>query len=227
MPLWSGDRITLEVAIQELDTASITYPPVALRSRRQVRDLYLEIPLEALQSDRDGDGLTDITEEHLLLDPDNPDSDGDGIRDGDDPLPNVKNDPSATDQSYLARILEHIFKLPEQAIIEPVDRGPGVLIAGQPAAAPSLLRPLFILGNSADFAGLRTALTVLVYSPEDVGRLSARSPDFHALDLSGIVFNRAHDRGHLTWSLGWTGGTLRLIRQGNAWRVESMGRWVS
>jgi len=227
MRLWSGDRITLEVAVQELDPASITYPPVALRSRRQVRDLYLEIPLEALQSDRDGDGLTDIVEEHLLLDPDNPDSDGDGIRDGDDPLPNVKNEPAATANSYLARILEHIFKRPEQAIIEPVDRGPGVLIAGQLAVAPSLLRPLFVVGNPADFAGLRTALTVLVYSPEDVERLLARSADFHALDLSGIVFNRAHDRGHLTWNLGWTGGALRVIRQGNVWRVESMGQWVS
>ena len=41
----------------------------------------MEIPIAALRSDRDKDGITDILEEHLLLNPDNADSDGDGIDD--------------------------------------------------------------------------------------------------------------------------------------------------
>jgi len=51
MPIWSGDRITLEVAVQELDPTSITYPPVFLRSSPPGIDLYLEIPISALESD--------------------------------------------------------------------------------------------------------------------------------------------------------------------------------
>ncbi|MCB1188528.1 hypothetical protein KDL29_15310 [bacterium] len=52
---------------------------------------YVEIPLslEDVQRDSDGDGLTDIAERLLLLDPANPDCDDDGIPDGSDCTPNA------------------------------------------------------------------------------------------------------------------------------------------
>jgi hypothetical protein len=43
-------------------------------------------PSEVLR-DSDGDGLTDVEEARLGLDPRDPDTDRDGIRDGDDPAP--------------------------------------------------------------------------------------------------------------------------------------------
>jgi hypothetical protein len=226
MPLWSRDRITLEVAVQELDPSSITYPPVGLRSRRRASDLYLDIPLAALESDRDGDGLTDIVEEHLLLNPDNPDSDGDGLQDGKDPLPNVKNTGPVDGDNYITAILQHIFHLPEGAIIEPVDRDPSILGAKR-AEEPSIIRPLIVQGVAAEFSGVRLSTPVLVYSGEQVARIRARSADFHALSLSPVVFNRAHDKGYVVWSRGWTGGTLRVFRGGAAWRVEVLSSWIS
>ncbi|MCB1220980.1 MAG: hypothetical protein H7A35_08185 [Planctomycetales bacterium] len=48
--------------------------------------------LAELRSDRDGDGLTDITEQRLLTDPDNPDTDGDGTPDRLDCTPNASLD---------------------------------------------------------------------------------------------------------------------------------------
>src|SRR5436309_15066350 len=125
MPLGSGDRITLEVAVQELDPASITYPPVALHSTRRGSDLYLEIPIAALTSDRDGDGLTDIVEEHLLLNPDKADSDGDGLDDSHDPARNERRT-LATKKGELTSILQHIVHLLEGAIIQTAARGPDV-----------------------------------------------------------------------------------------------------
>jgi hypothetical protein len=228
MPLLSGDLLTLEVAVQELDTGSITYPPVALRSKRRASDLYLEIPIASLQSDRDGDGLTDIVEEHLLLNPDNPDSDGDGVPDGLDPLPNVKNAGSGGGDA-LRYILQHIFNLPEGAIIEPVDRAldPASMLDRKFAEEPGLLRPLLVHGTPEEFAGVRLATSVLVYSDAQVAELLAHSPDFHALSLTPVVFNRAHDRGYVTWDRGWTGGTLRVIREKKSWRVEVMGSWIT
>ena len=225
----AGDRIKLEVVVQELDTSSITYPPVSLRSARRAPDLYLEIPLASLQADRDHDGLTDIVESHLLLDPDQADSDGDGVEDGRDALPNVKNTEGLRDRDYITSILQHIFRMPERAIIEPVDRGPGIdsIALGKFAIQPGPMRPILIEGNPADFAGLRPASMVFVYSDGDLDRLRAHSPDFHALALGTPVFNRARDRGYVSWSLGWTGGTLRVVREGDTWRVEEISSWVT
>jgi hypothetical protein len=50
---------------------------------------YVRVPLAVLRSDRDGDGLTDLMEPFFDLDPDNPDTDGDGIRDKQDHNPLV------------------------------------------------------------------------------------------------------------------------------------------
>jgi hypothetical protein len=229
LPILSGDRITLEVVVQEIDPSTISYPPVSLKSLRRASGLYIEMPLAALTSDRDHDGLTDIVEAHLLLNPDNPDSDGDGIDDGRDMLPNVKNSSPATDNSYLAQILEQISGRSEGAIIEPVDRDPNSVVdyidrAGEPQ---SMNRPLFVQGQPEDFAGLRTGSRVLVYSDADIERLRAQSPDFHALTLRPVVFNRAHDRGFVSWSMGWTGGTLRLIRERNTYRIEVIIHWIT
>src|SRR5882724_6523784 len=90
LPLFAGDHLQVEVEVRELDPASISFPPVReIRVKRQARGLYLDLRLADLTRDTDGDGLTDLAEERLLTDPRRPDSDGDGIPDGRDPLPLV------------------------------------------------------------------------------------------------------------------------------------------
>ncbi|HEY2737880.1 MAG TPA: hypothetical protein VGK45_05705, partial [Thermoanaerobaculia bacterium] len=90
LPLFAGDHLHVEVEIRELDPTKITFPPIDLAPKRTARGLYLDIPLEALTRDSDGDGLTDLAEARLLTDPASPDTDGDGIPDGADPLPTVR-----------------------------------------------------------------------------------------------------------------------------------------
>lgn len=48
--------------------------------------------------DSDNDGLTDIEEERLGLDPHNPDTDGDGIKDGEDICPNLSQKTTPVDE---------------------------------------------------------------------------------------------------------------------------------
>jgi hypothetical protein len=52
----------------------------------------VRIPLTVLRSDRDGDGITDLAEPFFALDPDNPDTDLDGLWDYEDPNPLVQED---------------------------------------------------------------------------------------------------------------------------------------
>lgn len=227
LPLLNGDALDIAVDIMELDTASITYPPVGLRTRRRETGLYLHVLIAELERDSDGDGLTDIAEHHLLLDV--PAGEGGtplivGARSG---LACASPSP---ERQAIAALLETVFSLPTGGIIEPADaRGPFAGIeGGWRAPSNSADRPIFILGDPADYACLRSNRLMIVYSEADVARLRRFSPDFHAVSVSKIVYNRARDRGYVVWSSGWTGGTIRLSRKPDgSWQRETISSWIS
>ena len=69
----------------------------------------LRASLADIMKDSDGDGLTDLAEERLMLDPHNPDTDGDGIPDGEDAVPNLADKPSTPRQEAFAAALAFAF----------------------------------------------------------------------------------------------------------------------
>jgi hypothetical protein len=234
LPLFDGDTLNVEVDIEQVDTASIFYPPVALNTKRRAKNRYLKIPIATLKQDSDGDGITDIVEKHLLLDPHNRDSDGDGIPDGLDSMPNVPHssgeDPT---QGAMAAVIEKMFDVRMGPIIEGIDSGEG---SDRLAKEFSTIRightlsmehPIFIEGNSADFATLSPSRVVLVYNNEQIAQLQYMTPDFHAVSFSPLIVNEAKDRGYLIWSNGWSGGTFRLVREGKKWKVFTISQWIT
>jgi hypothetical protein len=227
MPLLNGDRLDLEVEVAELDTASITYPPVALRSGRQAANLYLQIPLAALARDSDADGLTDIAARSLLLDR--------ARRDGGTPFI-VGSDGGANcrapspDRIALIALLERLFSVRSQAIVEPLDRRPGDIagmFSGWRGAAAAFDRPVFIVGDPRDYACLRPDRLMIVYAESDMAELKRFRPDFHAVAMPPVIYNRARDRGYVSWSAGWTGGTYRLRLVNGAWTFETLSSWIT
>ena len=233
LPLIDGGTLDIAVEIEELDLNSITYPPVALRTKRQAKGLYLKAPISELSRDSDGDGLTDIAARHLLL----------GLRSPGSATPmrvgqsSAKTCPTAIspDQQAMVALLDRIFSTHTGAIIEPVNRdltnSQSAILSEVMAAARrdpnSRDRPIFILGDPKDFACLHTDRLMIVYSQNDIDRLSRMTPDFHAVSLTPIVFNRAHDRGYVSWSTGWSGGTARLTKSGSSWIFEELEGWIS
>jgi hypothetical protein len=234
LPILDGDTLNVEVDVEQLDTGSITYPPVALNSKRRARNLYLRIPIAALRQDNDGDGITDIVERHLLLDPQNADSDGDGIPDGRDSLPNVPHssgeDPT---QGAMAAVIEKMFDVRMGPIIEGMDSGEGADRLAQEfktirmGRTLSMEHPIFIEGNAADFATLNPSRMVLVYNKQQVAQLQHMTPDFHAVAFAPLIVNEAKERAYLVWSNGWAGGTFRLVREGKKWNVFTLSQWIT
>src|SRR3989442_9842283 len=114
-PLLAGDHLQVEVKVEELDPASITFPPVGLRAKRVQEGLLLQIPFADLERDSDADGLTDLAEERLVPDPQSPHTDGDRLPDGNDSLPQVPwtaaMDDSARALDALLGRLTHIKSL--------------------------------------------------------------------------------------------------------------------
>jgi len=226
LPLLNGDRLDLEVEVAEIDTASIFYPPVATRTRRRAADLYLKIPISELTRDADGDGITDLAERSLLLDR--------ARGDGGTPFI-VGSDARATctapGPERLAHIglIERLFSRGSGAIVEPVDRptGDALSIGDWRAAAASAERPIFIQGNPADYLCLRPNRLMIVYSEADIEALKRFRPDFHAVTVPPVIYNRARDRGYVAYSFGWAGGTYRLRLVGGRWVFEEISSWIT
>lgn len=226
MPMLAGDSLAIEVEVAEIDTASITYPPVGLRTRRRAKGLFLTLPLADLQRDSNDDGFTDIEARHLLLDaPATPTPDV--VRLGsDDPTHRCAAQPS---RDTMARIvaLDRIFHVRAVPLIEQPDRKDTASFGNWKTAASSERRPLFLSGDPADFACITADRPILVYTPAGIDKLRHFSPDFRTLEMPKIIFNRARDRGFVRWSLGWTGGTLRLRWVNGTWETDVISSWIT
>jgi hypothetical protein len=223
LPLFSGDTLEIEVEVRELDQRSITYPPVGLASKRVERDLYLEIPLEELSRDTDADGFTDILEERVLLNPRDSDSDGDGLLDGRDPMPNVSGQrpPRATDVP-VNLVLQRIFADSFGAIIMGTDG-----FSMNFAEPVSRNRPIMVGGEPGDFAGLRPSRMMFVFTRADLARLAPTRPAFHPVELTPLVLNRTGDKGFIVWNATWVGGAFRVVRWLDSWRLDPISEWIT
>jgi hypothetical protein len=221
LPMISGDHIRLDVEESLIDTASISYPPVGTKIRQKRTGINLDIPIAELRKDTDADGITDIAAHHLLLDG------GGGVgspfivgsdRDCSKPL----------DAEMLARleILKKLFRVEAQALIEPVG-AKGFHFADWRKTGATSKPPIFLKGKPHDYRCLSIDRLMVVYSDADQDRLRKFSPDFQLIELPPIRWNRDHTRGFVKWSMGWTGGTYRLTRDGGGWKLESIGEWIT
>ena len=225
LPLRDGDLINLEVSIRLIDTASITYPPVGLRPKQEQDGLYLEIPLAELRKDSDGDGVSDISEAHLLLDWEGTDA------------PAILGHVTGIDCSgpptreKLARvaILRELFKIESRPIIEPLTRSTDspLSLGDWRTNENGEASPLFLQGHPEDFTCLSTNRLVIIYDEQHIEALQRRTPDFRTIEIPNVVWNEAGDRGYVKWSAGWAGGTLRLIWTGSDWNVEQISSWIT
>ena len=224
LPLLEGETIRLEVAVSLLDTRSITYPPVGLRTRRKARDLFLEVPLSALQADSDNDGLTDIAAHHLLLD--QPSALAPFVVGSDRENCPARPDPIRQLRSML--LMRMAGGRQDQALLEGIDKPADAPLSFDWAKMPTAKTwPLFIKGNPADFACMALPVPAFVYGPAGETALQRKTPDFRLLDAPPIIMNRAGTRGFMRWSLGWTGGTTMAVLKPDGWHTVELESWIT
>jgi hypothetical protein len=231
-----ADCLTVEVSIRELDESSISFPPIGLRAKRVQDGLMLTIPFADLERDSDGDGLTDLAEERLVTDPANPDTDGDGLRDGDDPLPQVPwagimTDPSAA----LSAVLERVTGMKSGAIIHEI--GPtGGAKGGRPLnefmehmrrATLTDERTTFIIGDRAAFASLATSRRAVILTAAELELARKKFGPMMPYDLSLFVLDHEARRGYVIWNASWVGGTIELEKNDGQWVARVVGSWIT
>lgn len=231
LPMLAGDHLQLEVAVRQLDDEHVMLPPISLPMKAQRNDLYLDIPLADLARDTDGDGLTDIAEWAMLLDPKNADTDGDGMPDGRDPLPQVAASHGADlHASALVAVLANLFDKSLGAIVTTSATG------AEPAQAHAITgstdnynsaRAIFIQAPAAYFSGVAMRGRMIVLNTQQAAALEKARGRFFVMSMP--VFEVSHDgkQALVVWSSGWSGGTYLLTKQGDQWKVEPLQSWIT
>jgi len=234
LPILSGDVVQLAAEIEEIDTSTISFPPIGLGTKRHERGRVLTTSLESLSRDSDGDGLSDLLERALLLDPVDADSDGDGLPDGFDPLPRTpyREDTSARSQA-LRTAIPHLFGSGLHArVVAPLRaedfEGDGLERAmGTPVEAGSE-RTLIVVADNDDFAGITVAGRVVVLSWQEARAIRERLGVFYPTSIGLFILDHEERRGYLGWGGGWTGGALGFKRSFfGGWVVEVLSHWMT
>jgi len=233
LPMITGSTLNIEVEAREIDPASISFPPVGLTVKREERNLYLSFNIETLRKDADGDGLTDLVERRLQMNPFVADSDGDGLEDARDPLPLTTFDPDAptADKELAYAILSAIVGYERQAIVvTPRSAGEQLDLMDMIGAArpPSISDgAVFLVASPEKFAGIRTPFRLFVFSDEDVKRLNDGGAPFYPAGVRSMFKRIDGSEYYIIWSASWTGGEFIVRCKDEKCETEVVSEWVS
>lgn len=204
LPLLDGDHVRIEVEVNEIDLDSITFPPVALRTKHGKSGIYLDFAWDDLMRDSDHDGVTDLVEERLILDPRDADSDDDGIPDGRDMLPFV---PHAGTLTAMSNVLAAVYSQAEESV-EP--------------------RTNFVVGARAMFAPLTLPIRTIVLTPGEHALYEKKFGPLYGTTIRTFAIDRSGKRAIIELDHTWAGETILLRKEGDQWIQEGMlTMWVT
>lgn len=238
LPLVENGRLQIEVQVREIAPGSITFPPVGLSLARQEDGLFITRPLAEIYADTDSDGLTDIAEIRMGLDLHLADTDGDGRADGVDPAPlTAPSAPTSPARRTLAlAIVQKLTGHDAGAIVisprPPSEREPELEdLLGDMGASPPPPTPRSVILVSDDpalFADLDLPFRLMVYTPDQVRRLSEGGAPFYppSVEIHSSLDGREH---FVIWSASWVGGNFiaRCPDDGGPCEIEEKSNWIT
>jgi len=223
-PFIMGDELRLLVRRAAIDPAKIVFPPIGLDIRGDKKVFELRASLVGIMKDSDADGLTDLAEQQLLLDPRKADSDGDGIQDGQDPLPNVALTKVTTSrQSAFAAAIGFLTNEPDLAISAFV---PGSDIFVRRRSGDE--RTLFVITDPENLAGTSAGHRIIVLPNSLDMALLHKHPAFGVffpMHVSLRMLDETH--AELTYDASWQGGTLAMELHKGVWRIGTLSGWIT
>jgi len=220
LPLNAGEKLQIEVELRNYDTSTLKFPPEVLN----IKKLYLEIPWIELEKDTDQDGLTDLAEERLLTDPQNPDTDEDGIPDERDSLPLVSMKGTGSPESaMMLAVLKNLAG----------EKSRDYLKTSASNEVPDKTRvltteyTLFIVGNRLHFESLIPASRMIILSPMELEAAKNKYGSFGVIDFSAFMLDSMKNRGYVIWKSSYWGGTIELKRIDGEWTIVKKTEWYS
>jgi hypothetical protein len=109
IPLWKNSN-TIHVEAAKVKKISDRVIMLSPEKFAMVKDsIAIELNIVKITKDSDSDGLTDIVEDIMLLNPNNPDTDGDRISDAKDKNPRFKSKKTAKSILYEVLMESHLY----------------------------------------------------------------------------------------------------------------------
>ena len=205
LSLLDGDHVRIEVEVKEIDLDSITFPAIALQTKRSKTGIYVDFAWADLTRDSDDDGVTDLVEERVVTDPHDADSDDDGLIDGRDMLPFVPHVAVPTAMSDIVA---------------------AALYGEQPD--PPAERTRFIFGARAMFAPLTLPARTIVLSDSEGELYEKKFGPLYGTTLRQFAIDRSGTRAIIELNDSWRGWTALLRKQQGKWIVEeTLSSWIS
>ena len=227
LPLLGGSHLRIEVEIQELDLNSITFPPIALRTTRSEKGVYVEFAWSDLTRDTDGDGLTDLLDERIVTDPDSRDTDGDGLEDGVDSLPQVALTGAANARSEILASVFSGFYLGGGAAIVGIASGQELANACSVRMSRVADSTLFIVADASAFAAVDLPRRAVVLTPAEMELYSAKFGPTYGATIRNFAIDHSGKHAVIELNESWKGGTYLLTKTDDGWTSESIGFWIS
>jgi hypothetical protein len=200
LPMLRGDGVRIDVEANELDQ------PIK-------QGIALDLKWSDLERDSDHDGLTDLMEERILTDPNSPDTDGDGLPDGVDPLPRVAFRQSAGEEAKIvAAVLAARYGFG-------VARNAGTHELGEPT--------IFLAGDPAEFAGVTSPLRMIVMSDAEIAAASKKFGPTPATRMSPVIIDQSGTRAWVQLTDDGHGTTYLLAKRDGIWTALVVAAWVA
>lgn len=229
VPLLDAKNVVrIEVDEAPIDDTTLSFPPVCTRAPTKRSGIFLETTLAKLELDTDGDGLSDLVEARMLLDPKSKDSDGDGIVDGIDATPRLADGlpPTPTAEALNAFFESFSERDQPQALVVPPGLDGGLAAAvGRPREA-DLDDVRLLLGSNQKLAGLHPLSRIITLTEAE---LDAANRVFGLSFPMGLEVHVSTDGNHalIIWSEDWRGGTARADRVGGVWKITMLQQWIT
>ncbi|HJU39183.1 MAG TPA: hypothetical protein VJ724_06380, partial [Tahibacter sp.] len=221
-PFVADGELRLPVRRAEI-RGPIAFPPVGLDITRDGEPKLLVATLDDIARDSDGDGLTDLAEQQLLLDPHVADSDGDGIVDGADPLPNVAYRTSPGGTTPFVAALKSLLDAPDRAISFGV---PGSDAFARRRSGNE--RTLYLVADPVLVEGVGSDVRIIVLPPSlDLRTLHANAAFSLSFPMHTSFRRLDERRAEFVYSFGWRGGTLALELRDGVWRIGELEGWIT
>lgn len=203
VPMSDGESLYLEAQVREMDFAQrggwLVVP--GREFKREGGPVLLELPWRTITRDSDADGLTDLLEEVLVLDPHDRDTDADGVIDGDDFIPHVPQNSVSP------------WTKPLEAALKALTYGPRQV--------------MFISGDRGNFLGVQSSRRLIILTPEEWKLFEQKFRREHPADVSYTIVSRDATRAFVVLNHGGSEDQILLAQENGEWKVVRRGGWIS
>lgn len=228
IPLWKNEDTLQIECVMTHRKGEVTHPMPA--EFVLVKDsIAVQLSIKKIANDSDKDGLTDIIERKMLLDPENPDSDGDGILDPQDKNPRYRSVNNEKTRIYNAILNDTPFLFKGSIAIDLANPPAIGQIESDTLEIDSKTISVFVT-DQQDLLGLNpTNETLIILSSKDYEDYVLRYPS-HSIkrQLSPMFKCDKIRNAYKIQESRFTGGTMYLIKKTRkGWKITPIYEWVS